>query len=112
MSDEMQIAIASQGKAVVIKASGRMDAAGADQICARCEAFIKQGQKEIILDLGKLDYLSSAGLRAILVVSKKISTQGGKLLLYNLGGMVKEVFEISGMDSWVLQEQGWVKEDA
>lgn len=48
------------------------------------------------MDLSGVEYISSAGLRSLLVLGKRIKAKGGTLLLVGLQGMVKEVFDISG----------------
>ena len=46
-----------------------------------------------------LEYISSAGLRVVLVIAKKLKPVNGQMLISNLKGVVKEVFEISGFTS-------------
>jgi anti-anti-sigma factor len=95
----MKIEAARMEKAVVIKVSGRMDAVTAPEFEQACDQWIQGDQKNLVLDLGALDYISSAGLRSVLSTGKKVKAVGGKLLLCSLSGMVKEVFEISGFAS-------------
>ncbi len=58
--------------------------------------LIEEGEVNFIVDFEELDYISSAGLRSILVTAKKLKSTNGKLLLTKLKDVVKEVFEISG----------------
>ncbi len=95
----MNIDSIKKDKAILLNVNGRMDAVTAPEFEKACEHWISLGEKNIILDLSALDYISSAGLRSVLSVGKKLRTLDGKLLLCNLGGMVKEVFEISGFAS-------------
>jgi stage II sporulation protein AA (anti-sigma F factor antagonist) len=46
-----------------------------------------------------LSYISSAGLRVLLVVAKKVQQQHGKVALFGLSANVREVFTISGFDT-------------
>ena len=92
----MEIVSRKQGNATLISLKGRMDVATASDFERTCERIIQGGEKLLVFDLGSLEYISSAGLRSILGVDKKIKAQGGKLALCNLKGMVKEVFHISG----------------
>ena len=85
-----------QENATLILLKGRMDVVTAVDFERTCERVIQGGEKLIVLNLDSLDYISSAGLRGILGVDKKIKAQGGKLALCCLKGMVKEVFHISG----------------
>ena len=51
--------------------------------------------KELILDFKKLDYISSAGLRLLLMLQKKMNNQGSMTII-NANDMVKEIFEVTG----------------
>ena len=61
--------------------------------------FIGQGRLNLVLDLGGVDYISSAGLRVILASAKSLKEKQGWLLLASPRGPVKEVFDISGFGS-------------
>ena len=50
----------------------------------------------LLFDFSELDYISSAGLRVVLVAAKRLKPLGGKLAVYGMQPQVKEVFEISG----------------
>ncbi len=83
----------TEGAALVVKLSGRLDTNTAKQfeqeLFGECE---KNGS--IILDFAELQYLSSAGLRVLLAMQKKMS--GKALSLRNVNKNVMEVFEITG----------------
>ena len=49
-----------------------------------------------LVDMAKVDYVSSAGLRVLLQLAKKLQAADGKLAISSLNGDVLEVFEISG----------------
>ncbi len=78
--------------------SGRMDAITAAEFTNQLESWIVEGRKSFIIDCGQLDYISSAGLRAILIIAKKVRGLDGKLQLAALQESVQTVFEISGFD--------------
>ncbi len=95
----MDIEILHKEKGLLIGIKGRLDAIMAVQFDHAFDKLIQEGGKNFVLDMSALEYVSSAGLRSILSAYKKIKTAGGNLLLCGLGGMVKEVFEISGFAS-------------
>ena len=74
---------------------GRLDSATAS---AAQEAFLKvAGQyADIQLNFSDLAYISSAGLRALLMLQKQVNKTGGSLVLKNVKPSVQEVFEITG----------------
>jgi anti-sigma B factor antagonist len=85
----------------VFKLNGRLDsntAMGFEQKLFEC---IENGTRRMILDFEQLDYISSAGLRVILKATKNLKGAQGKLVLCAMQDYVKEVFEISGFDSFL-----------
>jgi anti-sigma B factor antagonist len=85
----------------IFKLNGRLDsntATGFEQTLFEC---IENGTQRLILDFQDLDYISSAGLRVILKATKNLKNSQGKLVLCAMQDYVKEVFEISGFDSFL-----------
>jgi anti-sigma B factor antagonist len=85
----------------VFKLNGRLDsntAMGFEQKLFEC---MENGTQRMILDFQELDYISSAGLRVILKATKNLKSGEGKLVLCAMQDYVKEVFEISGFDSFL-----------
>jgi anti-anti-sigma factor len=48
-----------------------------------------------VIDLGAVEYLSSVGLRVLMLASKQVKAQGGALAVADLQPVVREIFEIS-----------------
>ena len=71
----------SQGNAKVVAAKGRLDATTAHLLEVHCGDLLRSGCKCVVFDFRELAVLSSAGLRAILGLSKRIHAGGGKLVL-------------------------------
>jgi anti-sigma B factor antagonist len=82
---------------VVFVVSGRMDAENAPQFEQKCRACIAEGLSGVIVDLGELTYVSSMGLRAFVSAAKAFQDKGGALRICRLKGLVKQVFEITGL---------------
>jgi anti-anti-sigma factor len=82
---------------VVILVSGRMDAETAPQFEQQCRACIAEGLTGLVVDLGELTYVSSMGLRSFISVAKALKDKGGALRICRLSGLVKQVFEITGL---------------
>jgi len=78
--------------------SGRMDAITATEFTTQMEKWMAEDWKNFTIDCSRLDYISSAGLRAILIIAKQVTTAGGKLQLAALQETVQTVFEISGFN--------------
>jgi anti-sigma B factor antagonist len=84
---------------VCIKLTGRLDADSAPAAEATVKELLQQGKSKLLFDLGELDYISSAGLRVILMTVKALQGQKGKLLLSSLRPYVREIFDVSSFSS-------------
>jgi anti-anti-sigma factor len=82
---------------VVLIVSGRMDAENASYFEEKCTECIAEGCTRLVADLGGLTYISSMGLRSFLSVAKALQSKRGALRLCCLKGLVKQVFEITGL---------------
>ena len=79
--------------------SGRLDAVSAVEADKDFNSIVDDGHEKLLINLTTLDYISSAGLRVLLVVAKRIQQSKGKVVLCSLSENVNEVFEISGFSS-------------
>jgi anti-anti-sigma factor len=83
----------------VVSVKGRMDAVTAPEFEKNVIDLISKGEKTFVVNFVELDYISSAGLRSILALAKKLKGKEGKILLAGVRGPVEEVFNISGFSS-------------
>jgi anti-anti-sigma factor len=87
------------GEKVVIQVTGRMDAENADAFDAQCESWISQGINQLVIDVAELSYISSMGLRSFVSIGKRLQEKGGKLRICRQTGLVKQVFEITRLNT-------------
>jgi anti-anti-sigma factor len=92
----MEINTRKENNVRIVRLKGRMDAVTAPEFDRQFNAWLSDGEKAFIINFSALDYISSAGLRSILSVSKQLKADGGRTLFTGLTGPVKEVFELSG----------------
>ena len=83
---------------LVAKAAGRVDGVNAREFQDALQSVITECNRTVVLDLARLTYISSAGLRVILLVAKMLQRRDGNLAVCSLSGPVSEVFKISGFD--------------
>lgn len=76
-----------------------MDAISSPELEKNVKTMIAEGERSFILNLEKLDYISSAGLRTILIFTKELTKNNGFLFLLCPQQRVKEIFELSGFSS-------------
>jgi anti-anti-sigma factor len=80
----------------VLSITGRMDAVTAPEIEKGLLALVDGGEKRLVIDLKDLEYVSSAGLRSLLTLAKRVKEKEGNLVFANLQGQVTEVFRVVG----------------
>ena len=97
----MDIGVERQNGTLIAKADGRIDGVNASAFEQGLRKVIEDGDKAVIVDLAGLSYISSAGLRAILLIAKTLSGRSAKFGLCSLSPPIREVFEISGFDKIV-----------
>jgi len=95
MSD-MKIVNKVAGTVSVGRIEGRLDVQGAAVLETYAQQRLSAGEVRLVLDLAGVDYISSAGLRSLLVVAKKVQAVNGCLVLCGLTPMVLNVMNISG----------------
>lgn len=64
-----------------------------------CRELLDSGAKKVVVDLGGVEYISSAGLRVILTMVKASKAAAATLAFCSMQSMVAEVFKISGFSS-------------
>ena len=90
----MNIAITREGKELTAKVSGRLDTLTSPEFEDRLAPEL-EGTEKLILDLGELSYLSSAGLRVMLGAAQIMAGREG-MILRNVTPSVKEILDITG----------------
>lgn len=94
----MQVVSREFGKALVVEVVGRADHAGAPQLEAALAGVLEQAgaeAKPLVLDFSGVDYISSVGLRVLMLTARKVAAARGKIAITGLQPLVREVFEIS-----------------
>lgn len=95
----MKIDTRKEAGATVAIVTGRLDAVTAPEVESKITGLIEGGETRLAIDFEKLDYISSAGLRVLLVTAKLLKAKQGQVRFANVRGSVKEVFDISGFGS-------------
>lgn len=95
----MELITEKQGEVVVFKLKGRLDTLTAPDFEQRCLKWLEAGEFWFAVDLGELDYISSAGIRSMLFIAKQLKAQDGSLAISRISGMVEKVFNIAGIYS-------------
>jgi len=81
----------------IIHAAGRIDAVTCDELEESLMKLLDQGETNIILSLENIEYISSAGLRVLVVIAKQLYDDGN-FCLCNASENVLEIIEMAGFN--------------
>lgn len=84
----------ADGRSVTVELIGEVDAANVPEIEERLLKEL-EGTNELIFDLKKLEYISSAGLRVLLQMQKLMKAQG-EMFIKNASDEIMEIFRVTG----------------
>ena len=97
----MEIIEENQSGINIFKLNGRLDSNTSQGFEKKIFQAIDDGSKSMLIDFKDLEYISIAGLRVILKATKALKREEGKMMLCDMQDYVKEVFEITGFDSFL-----------
>lgn len=83
-----------EGKKLTVSIKGRLDTTTAPQLENELNGFISN-IKDLVLDVSKMEYISSAGLRVLLSAQKTMNKQGS-MTVTGANADVLEIFEVTG----------------
>ncbi|MCD6318667.1 STAS domain-containing protein [Candidatus Aerophobetes bacterium] len=92
----MQITQKQEGEIYVFSLNGHFDARSAGEVENKLNSAISQKAQKLLIDLSGAEYISSAGLRVLLAIAKKLKEKDGQIKLCCLQPYVKEVFDVAG----------------
>ena len=94
----MKLSQARYADVVVGVAEGRVDHASAEQLKLALWPLLEscgEGRDRLVLDCSRLEYISSAGLRVMMLAAREVKTRNGVMVVAALQPVVKEIFDIS-----------------
>ena len=92
------------GERFLLSAAGRLDASWADFFKEALLSHIRAGEHQILIDAAQITFLSSLGIRALMVVYKKLTSVDGSFSIINAEGMVRDTLNASGLGIWLSDE--------
>ena len=95
----MQITTRKVYDVQVVDLAGNLDSRGAGDIGDQLVEIAQASAKQVLLNLAKVEFVSSAGLRIILRAAKLLQNRDGELKICSAVEGVREVMETSGFDS-------------
>jgi anti-sigma B factor antagonist len=98
----LKITKQADGSTLTVKVEGRVDSNTAVELDRALNGAL-DGITKLILDFERLEYISTAGLRALLIAQKTMNQQG-TIVIRNVSAAVKEIFEVTGFTDMLMIE--------
>ena len=92
----MKVEITQNDNNVMVCLEGRLDTVTSSEFEKQLSSFYQTPGTELILDCSAMEYISSAGLRVVLMAHKCLTAKGGRFIIRNLGKEVRSVFDMTG----------------
>ena len=92
----MEIIETRSGETLVLDVAGRIDTTTSSTFEKEVIGRIEGGENDLVLDFERVDFVSSAGMRVLLMAAKRIRAAKGRMVLCEVAEEVRNVFEISG----------------
>ena len=98
MSVSLQVELEEIDRKIILRLDGRLDAATTPVLERKIDSLIAENRVHLLLDFIHVDYLSSAGMRLLLSVAKKLKTKKGVLLIFSVTEDVMEIIKLAGFE--------------
>lgn len=92
----MEVSIFKQNEEIVVSVDGRVDTIAAPDLEKAIQPYFSETGATLVLDCEKVSFISSSGLRVILLTYKQMTANGGKFILRNLTSEVRSVIDMTG----------------
>ncbi|MFO0972283.1 MAG: STAS domain-containing protein [Phycisphaerae bacterium] len=96
----MRMDVDERGDWVVLVLTGELTHQVDDEFAARVAGLVDAGKRQIALDLQALNYLSSAGLGALVRVTAMVNSQSGRVVIVNPSLFVAEILRTTKLDQF------------
>ena len=94
----MEIQFSDEGDRLVARPVGRLEATEGGDFIAAVAQHLRDSTKLVTIDLRQLDFISFAGIRALLRLARSLKGRGTQLAFSHAGGSVWEALDLSGLD--------------
>ncbi len=92
----MDVERTSVGEVQVFRITGRLDSSSSPAFEAQVLPSVRPGANRIVLDFSNVEYVSSAGLRVVLLAAKQTRATQGGFAIFGMSQPVHQVFKMSG----------------
>ncbi len=93
----MELKSSRDGAVTVLEPSGHLDRETVRELQQHLAELVDQGERRMVIDLGKTEGIDGSGLRALLAASKRLEAMAGGLCLCSLRPAVRRAFQLAGL---------------
>ncbi len=93
----MELKSSRHGAVTVLEPAGQLDRETVRELQQCLAELVEEGERQIVIDLGKAEGVDGSGLRALLAASKKLEAMAGGLCLCSLGPPVRRALQLAGL---------------
>ena len=97
----MKVTTERYDHALLICVTGRVDSANIGEFETAIRSALEDGHRTLVMDLANMTYISSVGLRALLVAAQKLFAKDAQFALCSLPGIVQGKLEVVGFDKLI-----------
>lgn len=102
----MEITRTARAEYFELKLKGRMDGTWSDHVARALAECVRSGQHTIMVDMAEVDYISSAGIRILMIYSRQLGAIQGRLGITNASSAVRKVLELAGLNVLLVAQAG------
>ena len=95
----MDITTRDHKRASVIHIAGRVDSNNSSVLDAKLKEYINASKVHLVLEMNETDFISSAGVRALISAQKAVKPRGGQVVLAKPSEKVRDVLKLAALES-------------
>lgn len=100
----MQLSQEIRGRYLLIKVKGRLDASWSDYFTDTLMNHIRKGHHHLVINASEMTFLSSAGIRSLLIIHRELKTVQGSFMIVESSDFVNKTLGMSGFQSWLAEK--------
>ena len=106
MQEMLQISMQVDDAAAVVRTAGELDASTAPQLRDCFEELMRADCRDVVVDMGELDFIDSTGLGVLVAALKRFRSSGGSLSVTDPRPQIRKVLELTNLDREFLGADG------
>jgi anti-sigma B factor antagonist len=94
----MEFSEESAGDVTVVSVAGRLDTETAGRFGTRLTELLRAGHSKLLIEASRLNYISSAGFRALIIAAKDAAAKGARLAVCSMTPPTRQLVEVAGLE--------------